>query len=202
MPPCRLTTFQSGSAAPKDHVRFFCSEASKGIPSVNIPLSLLRAVGADASGFFPPPKPIPGVVSVFIINGVDAVVLRRVADFLRGDALRIKLGSVDEPLNPKQKRWLVQYVHVAHVLRIGCLIKPAMHALCASIVRRPQDWSDTAVTRELLDEITVEGNPARRVLLEVPHCMLPDIPNDYTLPCGREQVDAICSFELEDSAQM
>ncbi|KAK5050343.1 hypothetical protein LTR84_003624 [Exophiala bonariae] len=190
----------SMSEAAKDHVRFFCTEASRGIPSVDIPLALLRAVGADTSGFFPPPKPIPNVSSIFMLYGVDALVLKRVADFLRGRTLYVSLGSIDEPLTPKQKRRLVQYVHIAHVLRIECLIKLTMHALCASIIRRSEDWSETFTTKELLDEITVENSPARRVLLEGPGCMLPAISGRETLPCNPEHIQEISSLATKDSA--
>lgn len=118
-------------------------------------------------------------------------VLTTALDFLKGECLSIALPSANNPLTTTQKLSLIQYTHLAHILCVQPLQNAAMHALCTSILRRPQDWSDTWAVADLLNESTFEGNPARRVLFDGPSCLLQDKKRKQ-LPCGVEERDIIC----------
>jgi hypothetical protein len=187
-------TSQSVSGFSEDDppcMRFVCSEATRGTTTVDVPLSLLYAVGADL-GTNVDITIAHGVVGSLHLSHVDSVVLRRVVGFLRGYHLLVNLGTLEKQLTDKQKLWLIQHTHLAHIFKIECLQRAAMHALCASILRRSEDWSDTSASQRLLDEFTYAGNPARRVLLEGPGCILPSATGKETLPCSKEQVESIC----------
>lgn len=125
------------------------------------------------------------------LKHVNMHVLTSALEFLEGGCLSIALPDSNTPLTTAQKSTLIQYTHLAHSLSIRPLQNAAMHALCTSILRRPQDWSDQCEVTELLKKMTFETNPAWRVLMEGSNCLLPD-KNCKVLPCGVEQRDLIC----------
>lgn len=181
-------TIQSAPAVSDDSpcVRFVCTEASRGAATVDVPLALLSAVGADLGTHDGDPNP-RGVIGSLHLSQVDSVVLRQVVNFFHGYPFFVNLGTLEKPLAYKQKLWLIQLTHLAHILKIECIQRAAMHAVCASILRRSEDWSDTSASQRLLEEFTHEGNPARQVLLEGPGCMLPSATGKETLPCSQQQ---------------
>ncbi|KAK5050342.1 hypothetical protein LTR84_003623 [Exophiala bonariae] len=132
-----------------------------------------------------------GLLGTVRLKHIGIKVLKRALKFLQGGPLAIPLPDNDTPLTKKQKSTLVQYTHLAHMLSIQPLQNAAMHALCTSILRRPQDWSDQVELGALLQKMTFKTNPARRVLIDGPDCLLSD-KNSQDLPCGVEQRDIIC----------
>lgn len=132
-----------------------------------------------------------GLIGTIRLKHVNMRVLTSALEFLEGGCLSIALPDNKTPLTTAQKSTLIQYTHLAHSLSIRPLQNAAMHALCTSILRRPQDWSDQSEVTELLNKMTFETNPARRVLMDGSKCLLPD-KNCKILPCGVEQRDLIC----------
>ncbi|KEF51805.1 uncharacterized protein A1O9_12142 [Exophiala aquamarina CBS 119918] len=141
--------FSGGSGNPeRGHwTRLVCGEASKGATTEYMPLALLLAVRANLNP----------------VGHLDDGVLQRAVNFLQGKPLFVYLRTLEAPLMDKERRWLIQSTHLAHVLKIEYLQRAAMHALYTWILRRPEDWSDTSASRRLLEGLTTEGNPARRV---------------------------------------
>lgn len=136
----------------------------------------------------PPPRRLLGTIH---LKHVDMAVLISALEFLKGETLSIILPGTKTSLTVGQKLVIIQYTHLAHTLSIQPLQNAAMHALCASILRRPKDWSDTWAIADLMNEMTTEGNPARRVLFDGPNCLLPN-KDRKQLPCGVVARNIIC----------
>jgi len=133
----------------------------------------------------------PRVLGTIHLEKVEMPVLISALEFLRGEPLSIILPGTKTKLTVGQKIVLIQYIHLAHALSIQPLQNAAMHALCASILRRPKDWSDTQAVAKLVKEMTTRGNPARRVLFDGPNCLLPG-KKDKQLACGVVARGIIC----------
>ena len=132
-----------------------------------------------------------GLLGTIRLKYIELRVLKKALKFLQGGSLSIRLPDNDTPLSKAQKSTLLQYTHLAHMLSIQPLQNAAMHALCTSILRRPQDWSDRWEIASLLKETTFKTNPAHRVLIDRSNCLLPN-KDRQDLPCGVEQRDIIC----------
>jgi len=146
-------------------VRCVCGDASKGTSTESVPFALLLAVRAylnlDAYVYnLGPPYHERRVVCTSAIS--TAWSSNKSSYSCQGKPLLLNLGTLEKPLADKQKR-LVPPAYAFRARpqdRVPFRRPRAMHALCASILRHPDDRSDTAATRRLLEDLTDEGNRA------------------------------------------
>lgn len=175
------------------------SYSSRGVPrGVEIPVKLLNFFSGTLQGVngcgnlanF-----TAGTVGAVTIPHADMVLVQNVVEFLKGKALFVTLSPVDIQTTARHKELLLTYAHIAHSLEIKALMKAAMHSLCVSVLRRPQDWSNLDDNRHFLEAYTFPDNPARRLLSgDRPHSILPNVTGEAALPCGAGRRRAICDM--------
>ena len=112
-------------------------------------------------------------------------------DYLEGRGLTIALPV--PPVSADSKRRLFEYCHFAHIFGIGPLMRAVMHALCTTIHRHPEDWMDIEAIKELLEQKTFEGNPARRYFAWTPASgIIPWLIGKNGLPCTEADIKHAC----------
>ncbi|KAK5036987.1 Inhibitor of growth protein 3 [Exophiala sideris] len=186
-------------AAPHAEPRYVLvpSYSSRGNPrGVDIPVKLLNVFSGTLQGvngcgnlaYF-----VAGQVGTVTIPKSDVVLVQDIINFLRGDFLFVTLSLMDVQTTARQKEVLLTYAHIAHVMGIDALMKAAMHALCVSVLRRPQDWANLVDNQRVLEEFTFSNNPARRLLSGGrQHSILPNVTGEAALPCEEGRRREIC----------
>jgi hypothetical protein len=144
-----------------------CVDTDGNVGRVEVAVKLLKAFSrslSDANGIENLCDYAAGVVGTIDIPQTDEDTMQSVVDYLKGDFLWVQFASVDTvQVTTMEKKRLLNLVHIAHALGIEVLMKAAVHALCVSVLRRPQDWANSADNEHLLNVTTFVSNPARRL---------------------------------------
>jgi hypothetical protein len=166
---------------------------------IEVAVKLLKAFSrtlSDANGIENLCDYAAGVVGTIDIPQTDEDTMQSVVDYLKGDFLWVQFASVDTvQVTTMEKKRLLNLVHIAHALGIEVLMKAAVHALCVSVLRRPQDWANSADNEHLLNVTTFVSNPARRLLGTVRrYSILPGVTGRTGLPCQEKDRANYCEM--------
>ncbi|KAK5553123.1 Inhibitor of growth protein 3 [Exophiala xenobiotica] len=176
-----------------------CVDTDGNVGRIEVAVKLLKAFSrtlSDANGIENLCDYAAGLVGTIDIPQTDEDTMQSVVDYLKGDFLWVQFASVATvQVTTMEKKRLLNLVHIAHALRIEVLMKAAVHALCVSVLRRPQDWANNADNERPLNVTTFVSNPARRLLSTVRrYSILPGVTGRTGLPCQEKDRAKYCEM--------